>query len=140
MDTGSCEVINSVIAGAPALDPRLDDYNWEHIFEGGERYTCPVHVRTRQVLPFGDSGCYARADVKSIVAIDDGENDERDWVGVFLMVDGKYLVVRAGCDYTGWGCQESGNSDVADTLEDAIALGLTHDERTRLADQLAAVA
>ncbi len=117
------------------MDTRIDDSDWEHIFEN---YTCPTHVRRRQVMPVAgnDTGGYRRADVATVIAIEDGANDEAEWVGVFLMTDGKYLVVRAGCDYTGWGCQEGGSSDVADDLADAVALGLTEGERARLASQL----
>lgn len=38
--------------------------------------------------------------------------------------------------YTGWGCQEGGNSDVADTALDAWNFGLDQDERGRLIDQV----
>lgn len=114
-----------------AIDPRINNYDWEHIFEN---YTNPTHVRTK--LARGEA--YGRADVAEVVAIEDGENDGAEWVGVFHMNDGRFLVVRAGCDYTGWGCQEGGCSDSADTLEDAISFGLTAEERTRLAEQLTA--
>jgi len=48
-------------------------------------------------------------DVEEVVATDEGENEERNWLGVFKMKKGKdyprekrFAVVRAGCDYTGW--------------------------------------
>ena len=118
-----------------AIDPRLQTYDWEHIFEGGQHYTRPAHVRTRMV---GDK-TYPRSDVAEIIAIEDGENDGDAWVGVFRMADGVFMAVRACCDYTGWGCQEGGSSDVADTLDDIVTLGLTQEERTRLAAQLTEV-
>ena len=43
-----------------------------------------------------------REDVVEIIAIDDGENDECNWLGLFKMKDGRYLALSAGCDYTGW--------------------------------------
>lgn len=115
-----------------ALDKRVDDYNWQHIFESGEGYTRPTHVRSKVAADIA----YARTDIKKVIALVDGENDGAQWLGVFEMNDGLFLVVRAGCDYTGWGCQEGGNSDVADLLVDAIAFGLTDGERDRLKDQL----
>jgi hypothetical protein len=119
------------------MDDRLKDYNWEHIFgddrdeKYSEGYSAPTHVRTKE-----QHREYHRSDVAHIIAIEDGENDGDDWLGVFEMTDGKFLVIRAGCDYTGWGCREGGSSDLADTLEDAIAFGLTVGERDRLAAQL----
>ena len=118
-----------------AIDPRLQTYDWQHIFEGGEGYTSPTHVRIR----LGINKTYSRADVAKVIAIEDGENDEDAWVGVFQMSDGLFMAVRACCDYTGWGCQEGGSSDVADTLDDIVTLGLTQEERTRLAAQLTEV-
>ena len=108
------------------IDPRLADYDWEHVFGNG--YSRPTHVRTKQVA----EKAYEREQVAEIIAIQDGANDEADWLGLFRMDDGLFLVIRAGCDYTGWGCQEGGSSDLADTLADAIAFGLTQGERDRL--------
>lgn len=41
--------------------------------------------------------------VARVVATANGEADGDDWLGVFEMKDGRFAVVRAGCDYTGWG-------------------------------------
>lgn len=108
-----------------AIPKELADWDWEHIFD---HYTNPTHVRTKTAR--GES--YKRTDVAKVVAAEDGANDGPEWVGLFKMRDGKWLAVRAGCDYTGWGCVESGSSDYADTKADAIAFGLTEEERTRL--------
>lgn len=43
-----------------------------------------------------------RADVIRIVAAEDGENDVDNWLGVFELKDGRYLLVDSWCDYTGW--------------------------------------
>jgi hypothetical protein len=45
---------------------------------------------------------FTRSDVAEVIATDDGENDGPEWLGVFLLRDGRYAVLRAGCDYTGW--------------------------------------
>ena len=111
-----------------SIPAALRDYDWEHIFEGGEHYTNPTHVRTKAVR--GED--YKRADVAEVIATSDGENDGAEWCGAFRMTDGMFMVVRAGCDYTGWGCQESGSSDYADTLPDLVTFGLTVEERQRL--------
>ena len=71
-------------------------------------------------------------DVAEVVASDDGENDGPDWVGVFRLRDGRFLFLTAGCDFTGWGCQEGGSSWVAADLEALAQFGLTDDARSRL--------
>lgn len=109
------------------------NYDWQHIFSN---YTNnPTHTRRHEL----DHVSYSIKDIQQVIAIDDGENDGDDWIGLFLMNDGRYLNVRAGCDYTGWGCQESGSCDISDNLLDAVTFGLTQGERDRLKDQLNAV-
>ena len=87
----------------------------------------PVREITREALPDDDDWPYAfgeiRAaglsddiespdgtdtspvstkDVVEVIAASNGENDGDSWVGVFRLVDGRYLAVSASCDYTGW--------------------------------------
>lgn len=114
------------------LDEFLDSADWRIIFD---TYTCATHVKTKEQRIF------LRIDVAKVLAAEDGENDGAHWIGLFKTQcydDGRflYLTVRAWCDYTGWDCQADGNADWADTLADAIAFGLTHEERTRLKSQL----
>lgn len=118
------------------IDPRIDTYDWQEIFSDpnlqGKQYTRPAHVRERKMR----DEAYKAEDVAEILAMIEGESDGADWIGLFKMNDGKFMCVRAGCDYTGWDCQAGGSSDYADTLQDVIAGGLTADERDRLKDQL----
>ena len=46
---------------------------------------------------------FTRDDVVKIIAMEEGTNDEEDWLGLFELKDGSYASVAAGCDYTGWG-------------------------------------
>lgn len=112
----------------------LADGDWDHIFGDGGYASNPTAVRARKV----HEAAYGQGDVDEVIATAEGENDGEPWVGLFRMTDGLYLVVRASCDYTGWGCGEGGSADVADTVEDAIYLGLTREERDRLSDQISA--
>jgi hypothetical protein len=76
---------------------RLNEFDWEEAFkyaEKPERIEGDVTVST---APFDREG------VKEIIAIVDGENDESDWLGVFELHDGRFAVLGANCDYTGWG-------------------------------------
>lgn len=111
------------------MNSKIDDYDWKHIFEN---YTCATSVRGDRKTNHD----YNREDVAEVIAVEDGENDGASWVGVFKMNDGKYMFVTAGCDYTGWGCQEGGHSSVAENLEDLISLGMTEGERGRLKGQM----
>ena len=85
---------------------RLDDFNWKEAFAyaTGERtgdgadFAAPSPVRDATCT----TGPFEREDVTCIVAIDDGENDGPEWIGVFALRDGRFAVLRAGCDYTGW--------------------------------------
>ena len=44
----------------------------------------------------------SRADVAEVLASVNGGYDEADWLGVFRLHDGRFLVASGGCDYTGW--------------------------------------
>lgn len=98
------------------------NYDWQEVF----KYAGASAIKN------ATSKGYDITDVVEVIATVDGENDGDNWVGLFKMNDGQYLTIQAGCDYTGWGCRESGGSQVALTKEDAIAFGLTKEERTRL--------
>ncbi len=41
-------------------------------------------------------------DIIDIVAADEGIGDEKDWVAIVQLKDGRFAVMNAGCDYTGW--------------------------------------
>ena len=82
---------------------QLDDYDWEKVFEaagqcGSDNPGTPSAVE-------GDScatDLFTRDDVAEIIAMEDGENDELSWTGVFLLKDGRFAHCDGGCDYTGW--------------------------------------
>ena len=50
----------------------------------------------------------------------EGYNDGDSWVGVFLLDDGTYLSLTAGCDYSGWECQSGGESKIFSTKAEAM--------------------
>lgn len=95
--------------GRPA-HPRLGgDYDWGQAFEyagqrdeymtHGEPNVCLANPTTSSpvpLIPF-DVGM-----VKEIYAIDDGENDVKEWLCVGRLWDGRFFALKAWCDYTGW--------------------------------------
>lgn len=41
--------------------------------------------------------------IVGVVKSSKGQNDGLAWRAVFVLYDGRFLFVKAGCDYTGWG-------------------------------------
>ena len=74
----------------------LKDYDWKEAFSVANR----DKVESIDGAP---THAFDLDDVAKVISIDDGQNDERDWVGVFELKDGRFVFVAAGCDYSGWG-------------------------------------
>lgn len=49
------------------------------------------------------NGDFTLDDVEETLADREGENDGNSWVALVKLLDGRFGVVDAGCDYTGWG-------------------------------------
>lgn len=103
---------------------RLNDYDWEEVFKYADGTPVLDSLATK--------GPFTREDVVLIVACVDGENDGDAWVCAGRLRDGRWFRISASCDYTGWGCQEGGDSSVASSLEELIRFGMSDEERTRL--------
>lgn len=71
-------------------------------------------------------------DVARVIVRSEGEPEAWPWMGVFVLRDGRYLYLEAGCDNTGWGCCASGSSWVAADLDSLVQFGLTDHARDRL--------
>jgi uncharacterized protein (TIGR02996 family) len=85
--------------------PMLEDYDWRQAFGcAGEPGVELVGGPTRAAPTLTtDPSPFTRAHVALVVASRDGERDEKNWVCVGRLWDGRWFVVDAGCDYTGWG-------------------------------------
>lgn len=111
---------------APTIDAFANDYDWRQaVLEANP--PAQVHGSSVDITPFAMDG------IAEVLRCCDGENDEREWVALLRLTDGRFVGMRAGCDYTGWDCQAGGSSHVAETLDDVARLGLTDEERKRLA-------
>lgn len=110
----------------------LEDYDWAQVF--ADENAGNVNKLTTEVPPGApvSTAPASRSDVAEIIAAVNGDNDGPDWLGVFLLKDGRYLVASGGCDYTGWDCQAGNSMSVAANMADVLAFGLTSDERERL--------
>jgi len=110
------------------MQTRLEDYDWECAFA----YVSEANIRAAHPTSKVFLVAFTRDDVVEIAHIEDGENDEKDWLCVGLLRDGRWFALAAGCDYTGWDCQASGGAAVGNTYEEVVRFGLSVDERSRL--------
>ena len=110
----------------------MNSYDWEEVF--ADRSSGNTTKETNVAPPGAsvDATPPSREDVAEIIAAVNGEKDEADWVGLFLLKDGRWLVASGGCDATGWDCQASNNLTVCATRHDAILFGMSEQEAERL--------
>lgn len=59
-------------------------------------------------------------DILEVIFAKEGFNDGDPWRLVVKLRDGRYGWLDAWCDYSGWGCQEGGESDICLTKEEAL--------------------
>ncbi len=114
------------------LPELMECYNWAQVF--ADENDGNVDKSTTAVPPGSsvDITPPCRKDVVAIIAAVNGERDGDDWLGVFLLQDGRYLIAEGGCDYTGWDCRAGNSLSVASSLEDAIRYGLNPEQQQRL--------
>lgn len=74
----------------------LENSDWGYVFD--------LAMPPAAVIGYGGSlGTFTRDDVAVVIVMVDGQNDGPDWIGIFHLNDGRFVAVRAGCDYTGFG-------------------------------------
>jgi hypothetical protein len=102
----------------------LDDYAWQE----ASKFLSPAsNPLTREVV----MGLSA-ADVAEVLALGDGENEERSWLAILRMKDGRFVYLTAWCDYTGWDCQAGGTAEWCATYPELYAcIPDEHRERLR---------
>ena len=110
----------------------MADYNWEAAFECAARDGVPRGV----VGYVGTLDVVAREDIEELIATSEGENDETHWIGAFRLKDGRYLFLSAWCDYTGWGCRDGGDAQVASDLPSLVRFAMGTEDRQRLGFEL----
>lgn len=100
------EDLNSDDFSPPGLiPPRFEDYNWREAFAyAGEasEYGCGESDPTYVGTAGQDADPFTRADVKRVIAADEGEPDADSWICLVELWDGRFGYLEAGCDYTGW--------------------------------------
>ena len=111
------------------IDEMRADYDWREAF----KYASDGEPTQGYA---GSLAGFTFDDVAEVVAADEGENDGADWIAVLRLRDGRFAFLSAGCDYTGWGCRENGQTWFAASLDDLVQWGFTSNARDRLASQL----
>jgi hypothetical protein len=111
---------------------QLDDYDWKYAFEyAGEPDT---HLQSGPSLHAQPPGSevslepFSREDVEEIIGIREGENDGYNWLCAGRLKDGRWFLLSAGCDYTGWDCQAGGETNVSESRELLLQYGTSEDE------------
>src|SRR5262245_40809954 len=114
------------------LEQLMDSYDWGEVF--GEGSGGNTDKQTDSIPDHSDIDTTPpnRSDVSGILAAVNGENDEDEWIGVFKLKDGRYLIASGSCDYTGWDCRAGNSLQVARTLDDVLQYGLTDRQKERL--------
>lgn len=114
----------------------LDSYDWEEAFKYAENpdwVTLPgSHMEAFEVESVPSRLPIMREDVVEIHGISNGMNDESEWIVFGKTKDGRHFFLAAGCDYTGWGCQEGGRSFAAYEKAVVEQFAITIEERIRL--------
>ena len=54
-----------------------------------------------------DAGPADTHQITNLVMVQQGANDESDWIWHVTFDDGTTWVAQGGCDYTGWDCQSN---------------------------------
>ncbi len=104
-----------------------EDADWQAAFEVAAR------DGMRGVLGYtGSVVVFALADVAEVLASSDGENDGASWIAALRLNDGRFALLSAWCDYTGWGCRDGGDAQIAASMEDLVRLAMGVEERARL--------
>ena len=114
------------------LEELRQDYDWAQVFADENAGNVSKAI---SVAPPGaqvNDAPMTRDDVAEIIASVDGANDEAEWLGVFLLKDGRYLVASGGCDCTGWECQAGNCLIVCANMSDVLQFGLSDSEKARL--------
>ncbi len=80
------------------LENILDSYDWASAIEVACRDGInPVIGSNTRTNPF------TVTDIAKVFGCVNGENDESHWIAIVQLHDGRFVAIRAWCDYTGWG-------------------------------------
>ena len=73
-------------------------------------------------LEYNAQDGFSIEDINRVLAVWQGENYGDDWRWILALNSGKFVFLQGGCDYTGWDCQSSASSVIADDIKDIISV------------------
>jgi hypothetical protein len=122
------------------LPERIRSYDWAAVFEfcgpiEGDSSHCCGNEEINVSAALGSTASpapFQRVDVADVIACSDGEHEDRSWVLVARLKDGRFAFVSASCDYTGWDCRSGGYAIVSHDLDHLKQFGIGADEMVRL--------
>jgi hypothetical protein len=77
------------------LDELELGYDWTEVFKYAVNPTSLDGKASRET--------FIIKEVAKVFASINGQNDEHNWEMIGQLEDGRYFLISAGCDYTGWG-------------------------------------
>ena len=110
----------------------LEGYDWQEAFAyAGDPSASNGGPDMRLAFPGCkvDLSTFEREDVDRIIGLVEGENDGPPWRCAGQLKDGRWFYLEAGCDYTGWDCQASGSTTMADTRANCERFAMTDEAR-----------
>lgn len=93
------EALDSRFAAQQAAEKQLKE---KFPAQQTEDFTSALHYGDG-VPPVPDSTV-----ITSLICVKHGENDGENWEWLVAFASGRTYKLTAGCDYTGWGCQDWG--------------------------------
>lgn len=63
-------------------------------------------------------------DIETVLAVYEGQPDGEDWRWIIRLKDGRYVYLRGGCDYTGWGCQSWAEAFYGNSPREVMTISL----------------
>lgn len=70
----------------------------------------------------GHGGELKISDIHNVLAEVPGGADGSNWFWIVELCDGRFAYITGGCDYSGWGCRDWGETKIAGTVKEAIEL------------------
>lgn len=79
-------------------------YDWHEAFSYAGEPDCCGSASVKSAAPHIEVSeePFDRFDIEEVIALREGENDEKNWVCVGRLEDSRWFALDAGCDYTGW--------------------------------------
>lgn len=72
-------------------------------------------------LTYNPQDTFGVEHIDRVLAVYEGENDGEDWRWILRLMDGRYVYLRGGCDYTGWDCQSSAGHVIVESAAAALS-------------------